>query len=630
MINRVLVIVLFSCFFEAVSAQKLDSIQSIKSVEITADKISIFAAGLKVQKVDSAVLSIRQGVNLATLLTEQSAVTLRSYGPGGIASLSMRGTNSSHSGVFWNGINLNQPNIGQADLSRISTFEFSDISLQSGGASTLLGSGVLGGSLHLSNNMKYSTPALASMWLSSATSGKLNGAVKFTAGSKTVAYSGSITGDWNENDFWYNSLENERKKLEHALVKTASSIHQVEMKLNAKQRISAGIWYQKTDRQIPPTMTMAESDQTQKDQALRCSVQYFYTGDKQLLSVKSAFVDEKELFQSDLALIDASYHINTFQSELEYKRFINKQITLGSGITGRLLRADVPYYEKITFQHEGSVWMGVAFSHAASGIKSALNLRQDFTKGFQIPFCPSFGINVPLSGSVTASFSVSRNFRVPTLNDRYWIPGGNPDLKPENSWNFEAGSTFKLKESKYYTSSIAINFYNLTIDNLIQWIPANSTIWSPVNIQKVWSRGAELTSKTDWKIIGFSGYFKLSYNYSPSSYRSKTSGDIQNYNKQLIYMPKHKIVEVFYVKKGTWYGMFSYSLTGKRYVLNDNSKSLPSYTKMDMYLGSSVKIKKINIRLQAEIHNLLNNQFQSVMYYPEPGRTFSISILLSK
>lgn len=34
-------------------------------------------------------------------------------------------------------------------------------------------------------------------------------------------------------------------------------------------------------------------------------------------------------------------------------------------------------------------------------------------------------------GNLVAKASVSRNFRFPTLNDLYFLPGGNPDLKNE-------------------------------------------------------------------------------------------------------------------------------------------------------------------------------------------------------
>ncbi len=616
---------MFLVFVTCLKAQSLDSIQSIQGVEITADKISAFAAGLKIRKLDSATLSILQGADLAVLLSEQSPVYLRSHGPGGLSTLSMRGTNSSQSGIFWNGINLNQPNIGQADLSRISSFDFSDITLQSGSASALLGSGIIGGSLHLSNPMLYSSPLKSTVLISGASAGKLCGAFKLSAGGERLAYSGSLSGDWNKNNFWYETYTGDRERMDHALVKSLSSVHQAEYRINPKQRIDAGFWYQSTDRQVPPTMTMTSSDQQQWDQAIRSSLQWSYIGNKYSLSVKTAFIDEKEHYKSESAAIDAFYHLNTFQAELEYKQYLGKQFTLGSGASGRMIRADVPYYLEITVQPEASGWIALAYADKTSGIKAALNLRQDLTKGYKIPFCPSLSAEIPVSERITASFSGSRNFRIPTLNDRYWIPGGNPDLNPEDSWNIEAGLSYTLKQTKLYQSKLILNFYSIFINDFIQWVPVTPTIWSPQNVSKVWSRGIEIASSTDFSYAGFKGYFKFGYNYTPSTYE----GENDRNNKQLIYTPLHKVSEVFKMSRGKYYALFTYSFTGKRYVKSDNSSSLPSFSILDVFTGYTFNLQRFDVRIQFEIHNLFNTAYQSVLYYPEPGRTYAINLLFS-
>jgi iron complex outermembrane receptor protein len=630
MSGRVVFILLLLCFVLKLSAQHLDTIQSINGVEITADKISSYTAGLKIERIDSTVLSIRQGISLATLLSEHTPVFLRSYGPGGISTLSLRGTNTSQSGVFRNGINLNQPNMGMTDLSRISTFEFSDISLQSGGASSLLGTGVIGGSLHLSNSMRFSSPVHSSVLLSASDAGGMGGAVKLSAGNSHLAYTGSLSGDWNQNNFKYTDYSGASKRLSHATTKSASTIHQAEYIINNRQRLTAGFWYQSTDRLIPPTMTMATSDQQQWDQAFRSSLQWIYTAHKQSFIVRSAFIDEKEHFQSANAHIDASYHLNTLQAEFEYKRYIGKQVTLGGGTSAHLIRADVPYYNGIEYQPEGSAWIAMVYSHSLTGFKSVINLHQDFSKGYKVPFCPSVSLEMPVTGKISASCGISRNYRVPTMNDRYWIPGGNPDLKPESSLNLEAGAHIKMHQGEAIQSKISFNVYNLFIENLIQWVPGNSGIWSPQNVQKVWSRGVEVSSKTDIKWAGYKGYFKFGYNYSPSTFKGNAAGEDGVLNKQLIYIPLHKVNEIFYISKDACYAMFSYMLTGKRYVQSDNAKSLPAYSLLDVYAGTTLKTKKINFRLQAEVRNIFNKTYQSILYYPEPGRSFAIKIIITK
>lgn len=629
MVHRVVAFLFFISLGLNISAQQSDTIHSLEGVEIKADKISSFSLGLKVQNMDSTALSIRQGASMASLLSEQFPVFLRSNGPGGVSTLSVRGTNSSQSGIFWNGINLSQPNMGMTDLSRISTFEFSDISLQSGGASALLGSGVIGGSLQLSNDMKFSSPLQSSVLLSGSGAGKMTGGIKLSSGNSCLAYSGSLVGDWNKNDFKYTDFSGNRKRLEHALSKSISSIQEIEYILNKKQRLSAGLWVQSTDRQIPPTMTMAGSDQQQWDQAIRSNLQWIYTGTKQSFLIRSAFIDEKEHYESKGSLLDEFYHLNTLQTEFEFKRYFNKQFTLGAGVSTRLIRGDVPYYDGIRYQNEGSFWLALAYIHSQTGIKSMLNLRQDFSEDFKIPFCPSFHVEVPVSKRISASFGVSRNFRVPTMNDRYWIPGGNPDLLPESSRNLQAGASYLYQKGENIQSRIAVDIYSLLIENLIQWVPGDQGIWSPQNVQKGWSRGVEISSKTDFHVYGFKGYFRFGYNYTPSTFRdtSVTGSDVQD--NQLIYIPLHKVVETFYAGKGKFYTMFSYSLTGKRYIQSDNKKSLPAYSLLDFYTGAAFKTTKLKFRLQAEIRNLMNTTFQSVLYYPEPGISFSINLLIS-
>jgi len=215
------------------------------------------------------------------------------------------------------------------------------------------------------------------------------------------------------------------------------------------------------------------------------------------------------------------------------------------------------------------------------------------------------------------------------MNDRYWVHGGNPDLNPENSWNFQAGGSYLYHQGEFIQSGISLDIYSLSIDNLIQWTPDTSALWSPKNMQKVWSRGLEISSKTDFRMYGFNGYFQFGYNYTPSTYRkiSANGSDIQN--KQLTYIPLHKLVETFYTCKGKYYTMFSYSLTGKRFVQSDNEKALPAYSLLDFYAGATFKTTKSGFRLQAEIRNLMNKTYQSVLYYPEPGISFSINLLIS-
>lgn len=615
--------------FAKLSAQKADSIQMIQGVEIQETRIQSFSAGVKLEKFDSLMLQSSQASSVATFLSEKTAVFLRSYSAGGIATLSIRGTNSAQSAVLWNGINICQPNMGMTDLSRISIFEFNDISIQNGGNSALLGSGALGGGLVLGNTLQYTIPTKVSLLLNAGSISSIGSGVRLQLGKQNYAYSGSFSGNFNKNDFKYTDLYNKEVSLNHARVYSLSSVHQLEYKLTEKQRLSLGMWYQTTDRQLPPTITMNSSDQQQWDEVLRSSLQWYYAGTKHYHSLRVAYINEKEHFVSPSAQIDSWYLLNTFIGEFDNKFQLNSHFSLGYGANYQIIRADIVSYSDLKFQNGAAIWSSIAYNRNPEGFKSVLNLRQDFSQGYKVPFCPSLSGEVPYSENISGSFALSKNYRVPTLNDKYWIPGGNPELLPESSWNKEVGINWKFLNTSHFFAKFSLNLYHMSIHNLIQWVPGDHNIWSPQNVSQVSSHGFEFNLKSDWRSNDWMAHANLAYNYSPSTLSKVSAGDELNLNKQMIYIPLHKAVGSIKIAKKDTYISSSTRYTGIRYVNSRNTQMLPGYVVCDIVAGKSFHVNKIRIKVQLEALNIFDIEYQSIMYYPEPGRHYNLNIILT-
>src|SRR5690606_19106395 len=70
----------------------------------------------------------------------------------------------------------------------------------------------------------------------------------------------------------------------------------------------------------------------------------------------------------------------------------------------------------------------------------SLNLRQSLYDGEFVPFTPSLGGQLILTKidnqHLLLNAAISKSYKIPTLNDRFWVPGGKPDLVPEEgtSW----------------------------------------------------------------------------------------------------------------------------------------------------------------------------------------------------
>ena len=88
--------------------------------------------------------------------------------------------------------------------------------------------------------------------------------------------------------------------------------------------------------------------------------------------------------------------------------------------------------------------------------------------------------------------SVARNYRYPTLNDRYYQPGGNPDLRPEHGFTYDGGISFALGgEAEGYTLRGEATLFDSHIDDWILWVQARRGYWTPRNVRKVHNYGAE-------------------------------------------------------------------------------------------------------------------------------------------
>lgn len=124
----------------------------------------------------------------------------------------------------------------------------------------------------------------------------------------------------------------------------------------------------------------------------------------------------------------------------------------------------------------------------------AVNLRGELYDRHAVPLIPAFFFDWVVSerGNVVLKASVARNYRYPTLNDRYYQPGGNPDLRPEHGFTYDGGISFALGgEAEGYTLRGEATLFDSHIDDWILWVQARRGYWTPRNVRKVHNYGAE-------------------------------------------------------------------------------------------------------------------------------------------
>jgi vitamin B12 transporter len=69
-------------------------------------------------------------------------------------------------------------------------------------------------------------------------------------------------------------------------------------------------------------------------------------------------------------------------------------------------------------------------------------------------------------------------------------------------------------------------------------------------------------------------------------------------------------------------------MTGKRYLTVDNSDYLPGYMLNNIITGFRLKMKGNTFDLNFQIDNIFDVNYQTIAFYPLPGRSYSLKLLI--
>jgi iron complex outermembrane receptor protein len=222
--------------------------------------------------------------------------------------------------------------------------------------------------------------------------------------------------------------------------------------------------------------------------------------------------------------------------------------------------------------------------------------------------------------------NISRNSKIPSLNDLFWNPGGNHDLKNEHAYSYEIGYKSGQKILPGLTLNSEVNFYNNYIRDMIQWHPVNDTLWMADNIENVNSKGVEFSVNVKYMLNDLSVDLNAGYSYTRAFQRNKENSDASM--NQLIYIPKNTANGSVRFTYRNIYTIWGTTFTGKTFTIADNTKFLTSYTLNNLTGGTKLSLGKNIIDLNFRIDNIFNVVYQSIEYYPRPGRSYFLTFSL--
>lgn len=591
------------------------------------------AKSFKTHRIDQKVIDEKQGASLADLLQQNSSVFIKTYGQGSLATASIRGTGASHAKVYWNGIELNQPSLGQIDFSLLPVSFADDIELHLGNSSMVDGFGGLGGSIQMSNLPSYNKKLKLQLQSSLGSFSDYRSFVKISTGSDKISYKGSFILNDAKNDFEFDNIAkagSPRETQRNAQLLQKATTHEVYYKFNTKHELSLKGFYTETDREIPALMTSTlPSQQSQNDRLLLSTLQYRYLGKNYLLKVASGWAYSEMDYLDGDANIDSRNFNSGFKNQARFNYYFNERLQFKSALFLDFDQAKTAGYDNAETQDKSAILLGTDWKPLKHW-EIELFVRPEMVNDTIVPFLPSVGISYQpfLQQLFTINATWARNFHFPSLNDLYWTPGGNRNLKPESGWNAELSLRKKSNssEKKWQYDLDVTGFYG-EIEDWILWAPTDKGYWEANNLKSVIHKGIESQVQLGYQFKKWKTSLNLSYSYIESTNASTNLENDASVDKQLIYVPHHKMQYEWGVQRSGYKLVVGYQYTGKRYTTTDNFTYLPEYDLVNVRVNKRFKLSNHHLFfIQGEVNNLNDKSFMSLPWRAMPGRNYRITV----
>jgi iron complex outermembrane receptor protein len=649
-------LICFCCFDNAKAQDIGKDTLSIKEVSVSAPRKKDEVALIK-SRVDTNVLKNYQSESLAEILSSNSPVFVKSEGRGALSTVSFRGTAASHTDVVWNGLSLKSPMFGEVDFSLIPLFLVDDVSLLHGGTSISSGSGALGGTVSLDNKVDWKNKKSIKFQQNIGSFSTIADYLQVKLGNKKLQSNTRVLYSYSKNNYPF--LNKSNAEIDPV---TGEKTYSIERKTNADylqygllqelyyrfaSRYTASIkyWGHFSDRGLPRVNTYEGDENSNisdsKDISHRLVANLKRFGEKSKFEFNAGYIDKDMRFLMQNYSKGNGYITNIYSRSrskssiskinYEYQLFSKTQVALSYQLNYHdvFTRDTIKNegYDKQRFDHDIAINLRQKITDRLSSI---LIVRQQAIGNDFTPITPFLGVDYRLSDKYKsfAKFSVSKNYKQPTLNELYWQPGGNPNLLPEEAFSTDLSieSTIKKGDMSVYGR---LGGYYSKIENWILWIPSTMAYWSPYNVREVESKGIEIYLKGNIKVGKVNLNTSMNYAYTSSLNLDQSWGD-DVYRKQLVFVPEHSYNLFMQLEWKRFYINYQHNSFGERYTTSTNQTNsrdwLYPYFMNDLKVGKAFKVKKLDVDVNLKVFNLFDETYRSVLQTMMPGRHYLVSL----
>ena len=620
---------LFCCIGGSVRAQSVkDSV--LKGVRIeakhkSADARLDFTAGQKQVAIDTAALQQYRLQSIASLLSSQLPVFIRSYSFNGLSTLSFRGASAAQSQVLWNGVPIQNGALGLTDVSLLPVSLLSSVRVLYGGSGALLGSGNVGGALLVGSDAPiFDTGRVrVAAMIGAGSFAQYQGGIKVQVSRRRWYYAVNVFTQYGVNDFRYTAADGHMQNMANNRMEGNAGTLQVAYKIADGNIISFTGWMQQYVREIPPALFESYSVKWQVDGSLRLLGDWHRSKANNYIYAKSSFIRDLLSYTDSAVALSTDNLVYQYYQEVGWRHTFNhSRLLLFSPVQVSWL--DQP----VTGDRRSQTKVALAGAYDLALLHNRLDVsisaREELINKTMV-FLPGAGVSYDLFRWLSLRAGVQRSYRTPSLNELYYVPGGNADLKHEEGRSADAGYNFKWAHGLWAVHH-DLSVFDRDINNWILWL--GGAIWTPHNIAEVHSRGVETENSVDYKVgkttlrLGFNTSYVLATTVS-----SYIPGD-GSVGKQIPYVPRYNARANAGIYRPHWSLSYTHAYTGYRFITSDESEYLSPYQVGNISAMYHTYAGHWLVRLSAQVNNVWNQQYAVVAFRPMPGTNvlFGVSI----
>ena len=654
--NKVGLLCLLLFVYAISSAQVVDTVaynQLLELEVVSSAKPSSISSSSPLQVMEHDDFLRSGALSLSEAVKRMTGVDVRDYGGlGGLKTVSVRGLGAKHTAVSYDGLVLADAQSGQVDIGRLSLENIAVLSLSVGGEDDIFKSATEFASASLlalqslrpTANDSYVRVRTGSFGLADAT---LHHNHCFSGN-----WSGSLHGNYLRSDGMYPFVlvNGENKTVEKRRDSDVQSFN-VEGNLFgtvADGDLSVKISFYDSERGLPGAVNLYNKENRERLWDDNFYLQAHYD------------VPLNENFQLK-ARLKYDYHYSKYKE-------INKNYASGQQVD---VNEKNEYYASLGVKYTPLQGLSFAFtsdfsystlynnfedSKAPRRISSISVFAAQYNVGRFVATATLLGTYVAdkvISGAVPAPYarlspslsllyqpvasfplrlraSYKDAYRVPTFADLYYLRLGNVGLKPEKASQFNFGLVWNESFGRVvnYASVSVDGFYNKVKDKIVA-LPT-MYVWRMMNFGKADIAGVDVTAQVD---VALSRKISLLFDagYSFQHAVDVTDASAKNYRHQMPYTPRHS--GKFTLSLMNPYVNVSYIFTavGDRYMLPQNTlrNRIDGYTEHSFSLNRDFVFDTCSLRLQGELLNIGNKQYEVIRYYPMPRFSWRLSACLN-